>query len=130
MLAFIESLLLAIMFGGMVTFQLLFAPLVFIKIDIAIARPFIRAFFPWYYLYFGLLALLLTVVSYLTQHGWLHVVAAVSLLGFIIARQILMPLANRATDSGQPRRFKLLHLSTVVINSLQLLGLVSVYWFA
>ncbi|MBE1286416.1 MAG: hypothetical protein GJ671_01680 [Alteromonadaceae bacterium] len=124
----IEAVLLAVLFGGMVTFQLLFAPLVFIKIDIGIARPFIRAFFPWYYLYFGLLALLLTGISYFTENGLLHIVSAASLVGFIISRQVLMPLANRATDNGDTKGFKIYHMTTVAINTLQLLGFVVVYF--
>ena len=49
--------IITLILGGMVAFQLLFAPLVFIKLDMQIARPFIRNFFPFYYLYFGILSL-------------------------------------------------------------------------
>lgn len=66
MLDVLQLVLLSIIFGGMVTFQILFAPLVFIKIKIDVARPFIRAFFPFYYLYFALFSLLYLVVSLLT----------------------------------------------------------------
>lgn len=128
MLHFVEAILLATLFGGMVTFQLLFAPLVFIKIEMAIARPFIRAFFPWYYVYFGLLTLLLTGISYLTANTWLHIVAAASLLGFIVSRQVLMPLANKATDNGNQQQFKIYHMATVLINTCQLLGFIAVYY--
>lgn len=130
MLAFFEATILATMFGGMVTFQLLFAPLVFIKIETAVARAFIRAFFPWYYIYFGLLALLLTGLSYFTQNTQLHIVATASTLGFIISRQILMPLANQATDNGESAKFQRYHMATVAINTLQLLGLVWVYYIS
>ncbi len=58
MLDVLQLVLLSVIFGGMVTFQILFAPLVFIKIKIDVARPFIRAFFPFYYLYFALFSLL------------------------------------------------------------------------
>jgi hypothetical protein len=39
MLDVLQLVLLSVIFGGMVTFQILFAPLVFIKIKIDVARP-------------------------------------------------------------------------------------------
>ncbi|MFT5996916.1 MAG: hypothetical protein ACI9RV_002526, partial [Glaciecola sp.] len=63
MLDALQLVILSVIFGGMVTFQVLFAPLVFIKLNIDIARPFIRAFFPFYYVYFAFLSLAYLMVS-------------------------------------------------------------------
>jgi hypothetical protein len=120
MLDTLQLLLLAIIFGGMVTFQVLFAPLVFIKLGIETARPFIRAFFPFYYLYFAALSLLYFIVSIAAQDNVQAIIAGASLLGFIVSRQILMPMANKASDQDQKAKFDKLHRATVIINTVQL----------
>ena len=120
MLDAVQLVLLSIIFGGMVTFQILFAPLIFIKLKIDIARPFIRAFFPFYYLYFAALGLAYLIVCLFVGDNVQASIAGVSLLGFVISRQVLMPKANTASDANQQSRFDLLHRATVVINTLQL----------
>ena len=42
MLEFIQFLVVAIILGGMVAFQVLFTPLIFIKLPNDVARPFSR----------------------------------------------------------------------------------------
>jgi len=42
---------LAVLVGGMVFFAAVMAPLVFVKLPAAVAGPFIRAAFPFYYLF-------------------------------------------------------------------------------
>ena len=116
---------LAIIVGGMITFQVLFAPLVFTQLKAKIARPFIRQFFPYYYLYFGLLALLSCVFGLLIGWNKQALMLVLCLAGFIVSRQILMPAANRASDKGETRRFSWLHRGTVLINTAQL----TVYFF-
>ena len=111
---------LAIVFGGMVTFQVLFAPLIFIKLEEAVARPFIRAFFPYYYLYFALLSAVLCALTYFLGFIAEHIICAIVLVGFLVSRQILMPLANKATDTKQFKKFMAYHMATVAINTLQL----------
>lgn len=106
----------------MVTFQVLFAPLVFIKIKIDVARPFIREFFPFYYLYFSLFSLLYLVVSLLIGDNIQAMIGGGSLVGFLISRQVLMPMTNTASDNDQKSKFDLLHRTTVLINSLQLMA--------
>ncbi len=128
MLSLIQELTLAVIFGGMVTFQILFAPLVFTKLEMTIARPFIRAFFPFYYLYFGILSIVLLVVALVNNNLYLSMWSAAIATGFIIARQALMPLANKATDEGKPKVFKRYHMATVLINTLQLIAIVWIYY--
>jgi hypothetical protein len=121
----IQLVLLSVIFGGMVTFQILFAPLVFIKLGIDTARPFIRAFFPFYYLYFSIFSFAYLIVCLLAGDGIQAIIAGVALVGFLISRQILMPMANAASDSSQKSKFDLLHRGTVVINTLQLVAFFS-----
>lgn len=132
MLEYTQFAILAIIIGGMVTFQLLFAPMVFIKLDNEVARPFIRKFFPFYYLYFAALSLLLTISAYFL-FGQKHDIALIILyaftcLGFVISRQIFMPLANKATDEKRQKDFDRYHRMTVAINTLQLVLMLIALW--
>ncbi|MFT4654103.1 MAG: hypothetical protein ACJA0G_000692 [Kangiellaceae bacterium] len=120
MLDALQLVILSVIFGGMVTFQVLFAPLVFIKLNIDIARPFIRAFFPFYYVYFAFLSLAYLMVSLVAANTTQAIIAGVSFIGFVISRQVLMPMANTASDNKQKSKFDLLHRTTVLINTLQL----------
>ena len=113
---------LALIFGGMMAFQLLFAPLLFIKLEMAIARKFIRAFFPFYYLYFGFLTVLACGASYSLNYNLATVTLFTCTLGFLVSRQILMPMANAATDAANKARFDLSHRLTVLINTVQLIA--------
>ena len=49
----VAALALALTFGGMTFFSAVFTPLVFAKLSMKIAGPFIRQVFPWYYLTIG-----------------------------------------------------------------------------
>ncbi|MGF1503299.1 MAG: DUF4149 domain-containing protein [Paracoccaceae bacterium] len=117
----------AILFGGMVTFSFLFAPLVFTQLPAETAGRFIRGVFPWYYLFVlglaGIGAALLAAGDPVAA----LVMAAVA-AGGVVARQGLMPAINRARDrqlAGDPgagRRFDRLHKGSVVLNLLQIVA--------
>ncbi len=132
MLEYIQLLVVAVILGGMVAFQVLFAPLIFIKLPNDVARPFIRKFFPFYYLYFGILSIALAGIAYLLlgqDFGvWLLVVYTASALGFIVSRQVFMPLANKATDDGRQADFNRYHRITVLINTVQLITMMVALW--
>lgn len=132
MLEYIQLLVVAVILGGMVAFQVLFAPLIFIKLPSEVARPFIRKFFPFYYLYFGILSIALAFIAYLLldqRFGvWLLVVYTASALGFAVSRQVFMPLANKATDEGRQADFSRYHSITVLINTVQLMAMVIALW--
>lgn len=113
--------LLVICFGGMVTFQLLFAPVLFTRLDMPTARAFIRRFFPFYYLYFGVLSAIAGLAGLMLGDFINGVAMLLCAVGFIYARQVLMHKANDATDSGNKKGFAFYHMATVVINSLQIL---------
>lgn len=132
MFEFIQLLVVAVILGGMVAFQVLFAPLIFIKLPNDVARPFIRKFFPFYYLYFGILSIALVGITYLLLSQdfgiWLLVVNTASALGFFVSRQVFMPLANKATDEDRQADFNRYHRITVLINTVQLIAMVIVLW--
>ena len=110
----------ALIFGGMVTFQFLFVPLLFTRLETPIARRFIRAFFPYYYFYFGLLALVGAILSFSLSNRPALYILGLCFIGFAVSRQGLMPKANAATDSGDKKAFDNYHRATVVINTIQL----------
>lgn len=114
------SLNLAVILGGMVTFQILFAPLVFIKLENQVARKFIRSFFPYYYVYFATLSGCALLLALWRPDSPPKGILLVCLLGFLVSRQWLMPIANTASDSGNKRRFTQVHNATVTINTLQM----------
>ncbi len=118
----------AALFGGMAFFAAVYAPLIFIKLEAATAGAFIREVFPVYYLAMGLAsAAALALLAGGTTHGAVALGAmAAVVLGFVAARQILMPAINRARDAalggeaGASRRFARLHRTSVAVNALQL----------
>lgn len=124
----IAGLALALTFGGMTFFSTVMAPLIFTKLPFETAAVFIRQVFPWYYLTMGGTTLIALIVLALDANGsamWETVLLILVLAGFIYARQVLMPLINRARDAqlaGEKEaelRFKRLHRTSVIINGMQ-----------
>ena len=117
---------LAVLFGGMIAFSFLFAPLVFVKLPAETAGGFIRQVFPWYYLFvLGVSALAAAALMAAGETLAAGVMAAVAVAG-ILAREALMPAINRfrdrelAGEEGAGRTFNLLHRGSVVLNFLQM----------
>ena len=124
----VAGLALALTFGGMTFFSAVMTPLVFTKLPLNIAGPFIRQVFPWYYLTMGATILVALAALMLAAGGrptWEVALATLVLAGFAVARQVLMPLINQARDGelaggfGAARRFRQLHMVSVVINGFQ-----------
>ena len=109
------------LFGGMLFFTAVFAPLVFANLEKETAAEFIRAVFPWYYLFVIATAAVGTLALAPTGawQGWaLAAIAGVALA----ARQGLMPVIAAAREAGSPRRFHALHRMSVAINVVQLVA--------
>jgi uncharacterized membrane protein YiaA len=114
-------------FGAMLFFSFVMAPLIFTRLDAVIAGKFIRTVFPWYYAVLGILSLLaglLAASSAPLEAGILLGVASLALF----SRQILMPQINRLRDragEGDARaeaQFSSLHRLSVAINMVQLVA--------
>ncbi len=130
----VAGLALALTFGGMTFFSLVMAPLVFTKLPFDTAGAFIRQVFPWYYLTMGVTTLAALLALLLGARGtaiWQIALTALVLAGFVYARQILMPMINRARDAelagdtAAAGRFKRLHRVSVIINGLQWLAVLA-----
>ncbi|KZD12793.1 hypothetical protein AUP43_00170 [Oceanibaculum pacificum] len=117
----LAALFTALVLGGMLCFAAVFAPLIFIKLPAETAGPFIRQVFPVYYLAMALgcvpAALLALPVNFSAAAALLLVI-----LGFVYARQGLMPKINRlrdrqlAGDAAAATRFDRLHRLSVLLN--------------
>jgi len=116
----------AALLGSMGFFSFVVAPLVFLRLEPAVAGRFIRALFPWYYAVVIALALIaaLALVGTPLDAAIMGAIAA----GGAISRQALMPRINRHRDrmlrgeGGSGARFQRLHRASVAINALQLAG--------
>jgi len=116
----------ALLLGGMVMFAAVVAPMVFRALEPAPAGRFLRQFFPLYYVYGAALAGA-AAFAFVPLAWEAAVVMAVVALGFVFARQGLMPRINAyrdaelAGDRGAKKPFARLHGLSVVVNLAQML---------
>jgi hypothetical protein len=117
--------------GSMVFFGAVVAPLVFRVLPAEAAGAFLRAFFPNYYVWGFVVAVLAAASAAFADRLSLALCLVVAIL-FLLARQWLMPKINKARDaalSGDTTaqgRFDRLHRFSVVINALQLILLLAI----
>jgi len=107
-------LVVALLFGGMFLFSVAFAAFLFRYLPPADARMLIRKAFQSFYLFViasSGLAAGLSVMSDSFSAMWMAVV----MLSTVVARQLLMPAINRATDLGNKKRFVWLHGFSVLL---------------
>jgi hypothetical protein len=107
----------ALLFGGMTLYSFGFAAFLFSALPAATAGQALRKAFPWFYGFVIVTASLAGALWWLASSA--SAVPAVSqvavALTALLARQVLMPAINAATDTGQRQRFKWLHGFSVVI---------------
>ncbi|MEO0412004.1 MAG: DUF4149 domain-containing protein [Pseudomonadota bacterium] len=117
----------SLVFGAILFFSVIVAPTVFRTLEAKTAATFIRAIFPWYYVYLTLVAAiggLALSVSPGAQTASL-VMFLVAVLG-VKARYVLLPRINTfrdamlAGDQKAQTWFNLLHRSSVILNVIQL----------
>ena len=110
----LSILCVASLFGGMLLFAGGFGTLAFKLLDKATARSLIRNTFPYFYLYVlvnsGLAAVLSLYGSKIS-----FVFLALIFVTTIPNRQVLMPAINNAADTGNKKRWGMLHGLSVII---------------
>lgn len=127
MIEFATLLLVATLFGGMMLFSFGFAPLVFSALPAEDAGRFIRAAFPWYYLFVIVTAGFSGAILLLSNSRSAMLALAIAAVA-IFARQVLMPWINAARDeqfqgnAEAKGRFGRLHGLSVVLNFVQLIA--------
>ena len=127
MIEFAALLFVSTLFGGVMLYSFGFAPMAFSALPAEEAGRFIRAAFPWYYLFVIATAGVGGAILLLTnsRSGALTFAIAVSA---IYARHALMPRINAARDeqlrgnAEAKRRFSRLHGISVVLNFVQLIA--------
>ncbi len=119
----IAALLAAAIFGAMLFFAAVVAPLVFAHFPENEAGAFIRRLFPRYYDVLAIVSAIAAVLALGTLEGLF--LAAVAAL-FIVSRFWLMPRINAARDAGAAatQRFAQLHRASVIINLAQMVALI------
>lgn len=127
MIEFAALLLISTLFGGMMLYSFGFAPLVFSALPAEDAGRFIRAAFPWYYLFVIATAGLGGAILLPSNARSGALALAISAVA-IYARQGLMPRINDARDqrlrgnADAKRRFGRLHGVSVALNFVQLIA--------
>lgn len=104
----------ALLFGGMSLYSFGFAAFLFSALPAATAGATLRRAFPWFYSFVIVVALVAALFWWPHDSTSAWVLAAVA-LSTVPVRQVLMPAINRATDSGQRRRFQYLHGLSVLV---------------
>ena len=121
-------------FGGMVFFAFVYAPLVFIKLGTQAGGRFIRDVFPVYYLSMGATSIAAAVPLAVGSAARGADALAMACIGivFFLARFVLLPIINRDRDAGQAgdvaakKRFDALHRVSVIVNLVQMLAVLLV----
>ena len=117
--------LIAISLGVMLFFSFVIAPVIFKVLDTNNAGKFVRKIFPHYYL-INLIILSITVFLFLyisSVNLDFYITLVVAVL-FAFSLFVLMPLINKFKDNKEERKFKYSHTFSVIINFVQIIGLI------
>ena len=117
--------LIAISLGAMLFFSFVIAPVIFKILDANNASKFVRKIFPHYYLInlvlLSIAVLLLLYISSINLDFYITLIIAIL---FAFSLFILMPLINKLKDNKEERKFKYSHTLSVIINFIQIIGLI------
>ena len=117
--------ILAISLGMMIFFSFVLAPMIFKILDAENAGKFVRKIFPYYYFVNLIFLTIATIIFFFTSSLGIDFYITLTLvLSFIFAQFLLMPLINKLKDNNQEKKFKYAHGFSVVINFVQMIGLV------
>ena len=112
----------SVIFGIMLFFSFVVAPVTFTALNEENARKFIRKIFPYYYnVNLAISSFVLIFFIFLKIFSLeFYLILSVAVL-FAVSNFILMPLINKYRDENQDKRFKQLHFISVVINFVQMI---------
>jgi Domain of unknown function (DUF4149) len=117
----VALLITALLFGGMTLFSFAFAAFLFTALPVDQARTTIRKAFPHFYLFVIVTALAAT--AFLAGRDPVASATLVFVaITTVLARQVLMPAINHATDDKNKKRFNFLHGLSVVITLIHILA--------
>ena len=125
MLAQFSIFLSSIVLGIMLFFSFVIAPITFKSLNEENARVFIRKIFPYYYNVNLTLCFIATLFFVFVETYSLNVYLILSTtILFGISSFVLMPLINKFRDNQEDRKFKYLHMTSVIINFIQIIFLI------
>ena len=112
----------SIIFGIMLFFSFVVAPVTFTALNEENARKFIRKIFPYYYnVNLAISSFVLIFFIFLKIFSLdFYLILSVAVL-FAVSNFILMPLINKYRDENQDKKFKQLHFISVLINFVQII---------
>ena len=117
--------LIAISLGMMLFFSFVIAPIIFKVLNAKNAGKFVRKIFPNYYLInlviLSIAGLLFFYISSVNLDFYITLIIAIL---FAFSLFILMPLINKFKDSKEEKKFKYSHTLSVIINFIQIIGLI------
>ena len=120
----IQSLI-AISLGTMLFFSFVIAPVIFKVLDANNASKFVRKIFPLYYLInLVILSFALLLLLYISSVNLDFYIILIITILFFFSLFILMPLINKLKDNKEERKFKYSHTFSVIINFIQIIGLI------
>lgn len=124
--------LVSILVGVIIFFSSVIAPTIFSSVDEKNAGLFLRAFFPKYYIFGIIIALLAIVSAILLEPTFnpLELGMILAILSMFIISRLMIPSINKARDMGESakKKFDQLHLLSVILNFLALIiGLILIY---
>ena len=122
-----QIILPSVVLGIMLFFSFAVAPIIFKVLKENEARKFVRTIFPYYYLINLMLISLICIFLFSKNFINLdfYLLSSVAIL-FAISLFILMPMINNSRDQKQDIKFKYLHMTSVIINFLQIIILIYV----
>ena len=111
---------LAALGGGMLFFGAVMAPLVFLHLPLAVAGPFIRTAFPWYYGYCAGSAGVVA-VGFLLRKEWLTVLVPLAIIGVSWwLWQDQLPVLDALRAAGDTAGFARGHQLAVSLNGAEM----------
>ena len=117
--------LIAISLGTMLFFSFVIAPVIFNVLDANNAGKFVRKIFPHYYLInLIILSIAVLLLFYISSVNFDFYITLVITILFAFSLFILMPLINKFKDSKEEKKFKYSHVLSVIINFIQIIGLI------
>ncbi len=124
MISQLSIFLSTVVLGTMLFFSFVVAPITFKSLNEENARIFIRKIFPYYYNVNLIVCLLATscFVFINTYSLNFYLILSTTIL-FGVSSFILMPLINKYRDNNEDKKFKYLHMLSVLINFIQIIFL-------
>ena len=117
--------LIAISLGTMLFFSFVIAPVTFKVLNANNASKFVRKIFPHYYLInLIILSVAVLLLLYISSVNLDFYITLFIVILFAFSLFILMPLINKLKDNKEKRKFKYSHMLSVIINFIQIIGLI------